>query len=65
MVLFMVVEMSPWEVDGVVVECVIMSVWLIIHFLCMLVFTCGQLYNDIVVVVMYEVTICVFDMVMH
>ena len=51
--------------DGVVVECVFMSVWLIVHCLCMLVFTCGQVYSDVVVVVMHEVIVCVVDMVMH
>ena len=38
---------------------------LIMCCLCMLVFTCDQVYNDVVVVVMDEVTICVVDMVMH
>jgi len=31
MVWVMVAMRSPWEVDGVVVECVVMSVWLIMH----------------------------------
>ena len=65
MVWVMVVVMSSWEVDGVVVECVVMSVCLIMHCLCTLVFTCGQVYNDVVVVVMHEVMVCVVDMVMH
>ena len=57
--------MFPWKVDGVVVECVVMSVWLIMHFLCMLMFTCGQVYSDLVFVVMHELMVCVVDMVMH
>jgi len=37
----MVVVVSRWEVDCVVVECIVLSVWLIMHCLRMLVFTCG------------------------
>ena len=65
MVWAMVVVRSPWEVDGVVVECFGMRVWLIIHCLCMLVFTCGQVYSDVVVFVIHEVIVCVNHMVMH
>jgi len=65
MVCVMVVVRSPWEVDDVVVECVVMSVWLIMHCLCTLVFTCGQVYSDVVVVVTHEVMVCVVDMVMN
>ena len=61
----MVVVMSPWEVDGVVVECVFMSVWLIMHCLCTLLFTCGEVYNDVVVVFMHEGMERVVNMVMH
>jgi len=65
MVWVMVVVVLPWEVDGVVVECVIMSVWLIVHCLYTLTFTGGQVHNYVVVVVMHEVMVCVVDMVMH
>ena len=65
MVWAMVTVRSPWEVDVVVVECVGMSVWLIMHCLCTLVFTCGHVYSDVVVVVMHNVMVCVVDMVMH
>ena len=65
MVRVMVVVRSPWEVDGVVVECVFMSVWLIMHILCILMFTCGKVYSDVVVVFMHEVMLCVVDMIMH
>jgi len=65
MVLIMVVVRSLGEVDGVVVECVVMSIWLIMHCFFMLVFTCGQVYIDVVVVVMHEVVVCVVDMVIH
>ena len=34
-------------------------------FLWMLVLKCGQVYNDVVVVFMHEVMVCVVDMVMH
>jgi len=65
-VVWVMVEVStPWEVDGVFMECVIMSLWLIMNCLCTLVFTCGQVYSDVVVVVMCEVVVCIVDMVMH
>ena len=48
----------------VVVECVVMSVWLITHFLRMSMFTRGQVYSEVVVVVMHEVMVCVVDRVM-
>jgi len=59
------VVMSPWEFNGGVVEYAMTSVWLIMHCLCTLVFTCGQVYSDVVVVVMNEVIACVANMVMH
>ncbi len=65
MVWVIVVVVLPWEVDGVVVECVIMSVWLIMHSFCMLMFTCGQVYSDVVVVFMHEVVVCFVDKGMH
>ena len=42
-----------------------MSVWLVMHYLCMSIFTCAQVYNDVVVVVMHEAMVCVVDKVMH
>ena len=36
-----------------------MSVWLIMDFLCILVFTCGQVCSDVVVFFMYEVMVCI------
>lgn len=65
MVWVMVTVRSPWEVDGIVVEFFTMSVWFIMYCLCTLVFTCGQLYNDVVVFSMHEVKVYVFDTVMH
>lgn len=65
MVWVMVAVRLPWEVDGVMVDYFIMFVWFIMHFLCMLVFTCGEVYSDVVVVVLREVMVCVLDMVMH
>ena len=38
---------------------------LVTHCLCMLMFACGQVYNDVMLVFMHEVMVCVFDMVMH
>ena len=64
MVWVMVAVRSRWEVDGVVVvfrhECMVYYA-----FVCTLAFTCGQVYNDVVVFFMHEVMVCVVDMVMH
>ena len=38
---------------------------MITHWLHMLMFTCVQVYNDVVVVFMHEVVVCVVDKVMH
>jgi len=47
------------------ITCVYACVWLVRNFLCMLMFTCGQVYNDVMVVVMHEVMMCVVVKVMH
>jgi len=39
------------------ITCVYACVWLVTHCLCMLMFACGQVYNDVVVVVMHEVVV--------
>ena len=33
-------------------------VWMVMHQLCMFMSTCGQVYNDVMVVVMHEVVVC-------
>ena len=51
--------------DGVVVECVVMSIWLVMCFLYMSSSYLLLVYIDMLVVVMYEVMVCVVDMIMH
>lgn len=65
MVWVIIVVRSLWKVYGVALEYVIMSVWLIMYSLCTLVFTCIQVYNDVVLLFMHEVMVCVVGMVMH
>lgn len=65
MVWVMVVVRLSWEADGIVVEFVVMSVWLIMHCLCILVFTCGKVYNDVVVFFIHDVKVCVVYMVIY
>lgn len=65
MVWVMVAVRSPWKLDGVVLECVVMNVWWIMNCLCMLVFTCVQVCSDVVVIVVHEVTVCAVYMIMH
>lgn len=45
--------------------CVYACVWWITHCLCMLMFACGQVYNDVMVAFMHEVVVCIVDKVMH
>jgi len=47
------------------ITCVYACVWLFMNYLCMLMFSCGQVYNDVVFVFMHEVVVCVVDKVMH
>lgn len=39
------------------ITCVYACIWLVTHLLCMLMFACGQVYNDLVVFVMLEVMV--------
>lgn len=56
-------------VSSIIRLCLITSiyacVWLVTHCLYMLMFACGQVYNDVVVVVMHEVVVGIVDKVMH
>ena len=46
--------------------CVYAYVWMVMHRLCMFMFSCGQVYSDVMmVVVMHEVVVCVVVEVMH
>ena len=45
--------------------CIHAYVWLIRNFLCMLMVSCGNVYNEVMVFSMHEVTVCVVDMVIH
>ena len=53
-------------VHSCLIICIYAYVWKVMHHLCMLMFACGQVYSDIVmVVVMSEVVVCVVVEVMH
>jgi len=52
-------------VHSFLIICSYAYVQLVTYFLCMFMFACGQVYNDVVVVVLHEVVVCVFVKVMH
>jgi len=53
-------------VHACLVVCVYAYVWMVMHRLCMFMIACGQVYNDVMmVVVRHEVVVCVVVEVMH
>ena len=60
-----IVDLVTSVVRLCLIVCVYACVWLVTHCLCMLMFACGQVYNNAVVVFMHEVMVCIIDKVMH
>ena len=53
-------------VRSCLVICVYVYVWMVVHHLCMFMFANGQVYSDVMmVVIMHEVMVCVVVEVMH
>jgi len=56
-------------VSSIICSCLIVyvcaCVWFVMHYLCIFMFSCGKVYNDVMVVIMHEVVVCVVDKVMH
>jgi len=53
-------------IHSCLVICVYAYMWVVMHRLCMFMFSCGQVYSDIMMVVfMHEVMVCVVVEVMH
>jgi len=53
-------------VHSCLIICVYAYVWMVMNHLCMLMFACGQVYSDVMMVaVMHEVVVCIVVEVMH
>ena len=52
-------------VHSCLIICAYAYVYLVTYYLCMFMFTCGQVYHDVVDVVMHEVVVCVVSKVAH